>query len=90
MAARIATVVRAFGYAHVAIDTALQPREVSAVLFTPGRAQEARVLATALGIPGDQVQARPTGTFTEGNEQGDLWVLIGNDRVQQIDAAEQG
>ena len=74
--------IRSFGYADVVVATATARRPVSAVLYAPGRDGEARVLAGQLGIAETEVAAVPQAPLTTTNEQGDVWLLIGNDRVQ--------
>jgi hypothetical protein len=90
LAARTAETLRTFGYVDIAVTTATTRRPTTAVLFVPGREGEARVLAAQLGVAEDAVQPRPDGQLTVNDAQGDVWVLVGADRVPLIEQAQQG
>jgi LytR cell envelope-related transcriptional attenuator len=84
LATRTAPVLRRLGYRDLVITTAIKPWAVTTVLFAPGWKREARTLAAQLAVGEGEVQPRPAGSITVGNERGDIWVLVGASRPPPI------
>jgi hypothetical protein len=90
LAARTADLLRSLGYNDVIATTGLERRLLSDVLYATGREVEAQRLANQLGIPATRVQPHPGVAVSVGNEQGDVWLLVGNDRLQQFQGTGGG
>jgi hypothetical protein len=69
------------GYASAIIDDALVDRADTVIYFAAGRRPEAERLAGQLGIGPDRVQPRQPGAITVGNQDAELWLVIGADRL---------
>jgi hypothetical protein len=69
------------GYASAIIDDALIDRADTVVYYAAGRRPEADHLAGQLGLGPDRVQPRQPGAITVGNQDAELWLVIGADRL---------
>ncbi len=78
LAARTADMMRGSGYVNIAVTTANVRRLTTMVYFGSGREGEARRLASQVVVPETEVQPRPDGPLTVGNEDGRLTRLPWN------------
>ena len=81
VAARTAEQLRGFGYTDVVATDAVVDRPDSMIVYVDGRSGEALRLAVQLGLDPGRVQPRQVGPLTVEQEDGDIWVLMGGDRL---------
>ena len=77
LAASYADRVRALGYAEVEAANAVDRRNSSIVYWGPGWEDEARRLASELGI--GATEPLPSAPIVLGRFDGDVWAVIGVD-----------